>query len=352
MALRKYGKIWHCYWKESGRVRSLSLATQDKALAERRAIALAEQRKAQKDILRFVKALRGVSPDAVAEDARQSQRATLADVLAEARKRKAIEARSEAECARFADAFQGRSAESISAQEAMRYLDGRGGKAKTFNNLKSRLSAIWSLGAIGAGISANPFSGIPSKPVAADAEHYRAFSREECRRILDAACPYWHCLALISLHTGMRLESCRRLSPEHIGGNLIEIMPGKTARFGRAVRIPLTKPLANFLAGLQPEAGMPFCSCFPPVFHKGSRDKAYFKALLDSLGIKDTKDGKANFHSLRATFITLARESGMRDDVLRGIVGHTSVDVTDLYSHDTASAVAEMARLSHTFSHT
>ena len=52
---------------------------------------------------------------------------------------------------------------------------------------------------------------------------------------------------------------------------------------------------------------------------------------------KDSKEGKASFHSLRATFITRCEEHGIPRQVLQGIVGHKSPMMTELYSQDKES---------------
>lgn len=52
-----------------------------------------------------------------------------------------------------------------------------------------------------------------------------------------------------------------------------------------------------------------------------------FKALMDTLDMKHTP------HECRHTFITMAKEKGISDNVIKRIVGHANKDVTEGYTH-------------------
>ena len=60
----------------------------------------------------------------------------------------------------------------------------------------------------------------------------------------------------------------------------------------------------------------------------------YIQNLFKTCKVLDTKDGKASFHSLRATFITRCEEAGIPRSAIRGMVGHVSDVTTDNYSQD------------------
>ena len=142
----------------------------------------------------------------------------------------------------------------------------------------------------------------------------------------------------------MRQETCFRLAWEHIDPNdtppSITIVPGKTARFGRAVYIPIHPQLWEHLCQLpRPEDDKtPILSQWQRYArYKGKRGN-YFAELLADLGITNTADGKASFHSLRASFITRCDEAGINRRATKGIAGQTADSITDLYSHDKETA--------------
>lgn len=236
-------------------------------------------------------------------------------------------------------------ADEATPQNAQEYMDTyyKEKASKTYNNVRSALNMVFRSSLIEAGLSASPFSSILPRRLD-DEDHFRAFTRDETRRILEAlrdGHEYWKCLTMISLHTGLRLESCRKLSPSHIEDDAITIMPGKTARFNRAVRIPLMRELKEYIADISrlvTDAKAPFCSVFP-VELRWSKKEWFFQGLLNSLGITDNEEGTASFASLRDTFATRCLEDGMDERVLRGMMGQRSKRMTDLYSHDKESAV-------------
>jgi integrase len=118
-------------------------------------------------------------------------------------------------------------------------------------------------------------------------------------------------------------------------------MPGKTARFGRAVYIPIHPQLWDWLCQLpRPESdSTPILSQFPKRNKWTEDDKlTYCVGLFRSLGINDTEDGKASFHSLRASFITRCDEAGVNRRATKGVAGQVADNVTDLYSHDKETA--------------
>ena len=87
----------------------------------------------------------------------------------------------------------------------------------------------------------------------------------------------------------------------------------------------------------------PFCDAFPPrLTYPGFPRLSYYGGLLASLGIEGNQEGGVGFHSWRVSFVTRMRGDGVTDQVIRGIVGHASEEMVDLYSHDTSAAVRAM----------
>ena len=63
-----------------------------------------------------------------------------------------------------------------------------------------------------------------------------------------------------------------------------------------------------------------------------------FGSLLRKLDIRDNLHGIVVFNSFRDSFITRCDAAGVPRHAIRGIVGHTEDNTTDLYSHDLTSA--------------
>jgi integrase len=192
-----------------------------------------------------------------------------------------------------------------------------------------------------AGLAKSPFDSIIDKKVR-NVEHHRPLTVEEFRKAYAVAKEPWKTASLISWHTGLRRESCFRLSWSHIDieDRSITILPGKTARFGRAVYIPIHPELWERLNFIPRPADneTPILSQFPKIWSWTGGKPTYYVGLLQSLGIKDSPAGKASFHSLRSSFITQCDENDICRNATQGVVGQRSNKMTDLYSHDHQSA--------------
>ena len=237
-------------------------------------------------------------------------------------------------------------ADEITPKIALEYLERNysGGNGKTYNNVKTALNTIFRLCLVEAGLTESPFAVVPNRRVT-KIEHHRALTAPEFIRAFRAAAEPWKSAMLISWHTALRKETCFRLAWEHIDTTdnppSITIMPGKTARFGRAVYIPIHPQLWEHLCELPRPADdtTPILSQWQKNIHfPGFGDDKYIAGLFKSLGIADTADGKASFHSLRASFITRCDEAGIERRATKGVAGQVADSITDLYSHDKETA--------------
>jgi len=210
------------------------------------------------------------------------------------------------------------------------------GNGKSFNNNRTMLNIIFKLILVEAGLTSSPFDVILSAQVS-DVKHYRPLTQDEFMLVFNDVREPWKTLSLMSWHTGLRLETCWRLAWSHIDqeARTATIVPGKTARFHRAVQIPLHDELWSWLNNLPRPSGLnqPIVS----VFTCGRKSKL-FQDALEKQNIHSDANGKVGFHSIRSSFITRCDEAGIDRRATRGIVGHVSDDMTDLYSHDTTTA--------------
>ena len=356
MALQKKANTWYAYFRDlDGRQVKRSLHTGDRAVAEIR-------ERAMRDMIREVKfraAIQRMRPDEPqittafpkksASSPGEHQRGGIAlnkmwD-LALTRRELSRSHRSCWDNFLCALPYTIRYADQITPKVALEYLERNyGGKSgKTYNNNKTALHTIFRLCLVEAGLSESPFAVIANRRVT-DVEHHRPLTEDEFIKAFKAAAEPWKTAMLISWHTAMRQETCFRLAWEHIDPNdtppSITIVPGKTARFGRAVYIPIHPQLWEHLCQLpRPEDDKtPILSQWHRYArYKGGRGN-YFAELLADLGITDTASGKASFHSLRASFITRCDEAGINRRATKGVAGQTEDNITDLYSHDKETA--------------
>lgn len=357
MALLKKANTWYAYFRDlDGRQVKRSLHTGDRAVAEIR-------EKAMKEMIREVKfraACQRMRPDepqittafpkkqAPSPGEHQRGGIALAKMWNLALTRRELSDRHHAEWERFLVGLPHnvKYADQVTPKVALDYLERNyGGKSgKTYNNHKTALNTIYRLCLVEAGLSQSPFAPIANRRVT-DVEHHRSLTEKEFVKAFKAAAEPWKTAMLISWHTAMRKETCFRLAWEHIDPNdnppSITIVPGKTARFGRAVYIPIHPQLWDWLCKLpRPESdSTPILSQFPKRNKWTDNDNlTYCAGLFRSLGIADTAEGKASFHSLRASFITRCDEAGISRLATKSVAGQTEDNITDLYSHDKETA--------------
>ena len=210
--------------------------------------------------------------------------------------------------------------------------------AKTFNNVKGYLSAILRKIMLHADLKENVFELIPSRSV--DSKPYRNFSDKEIKKILKSCKgSYWYDMTLLSYYTGLRKKDCFCLKWESFNSDLgiLELKPAKTKRNQKAVYIHLHDDILKRIKK-QKKTGE---YIFPKAFadykrNTGTFVNSYAKKLKE-LKIKETSEGLVSFHSLRATFVTNAEESGVSRQIIQGVVGHESPTMTKRYSHDKIS---------------
>ncbi len=225
----------------------------------------------------------------------------------------------------------------VTPEAALTYLQtyyGGEGQGKSFNNTRTALNTVFRFLLIDAGMPESPFSRIPYRKHTS--AHQRPFTDEEFTRIYSAAEEPWKTACLIAWHTGLREESVFKLRWSDIEGDVLTIMPGKTARFGRAVRVPIHPQLQAHLSTL-PRENEYVLGCFS-YNRRSSVFSTAFGKLLDALDIRSTPGEIVNFNCFRDSFVTRCDAAGIPRHAVRGVVGHVSDDTTDLYSHDLQTA--------------
>ena len=222
----------------------------------------------------------------------------------------------------------------VTPEDAFSFLDDLNLNGKNFNNIKSALNGIYKKLLLESGMDASPFDRIPSRAVSSLPQ--RPFTREEYKRILAVAPSPWKEAVQIAWYTGLREKDVFTLRWSEISGDLIRRLPAKTARFRREVLIPVHPALQRILDAL-PRKGERVLGAwsYEP---KSNEFRDSFGKILESAGIHEDGTATLSFNCLRNSFISRCDAAGIPRHATRGIVGHVSDGMTDLYSHDETSA--------------
>lgn len=183
-------------------------------------------------------------------------------------------------------------------------------------------------------IARNAAKGIPA--ISEDDTVQRApFTAEEVRRMIDhpSTPDEWHGMILIGAHTGLRMSDIFNLSRDHIDGTELVILPAKTKRSKRVIRIPLTPPVISWIGDRQ--GGF-----FPDISLKPKPTiSSQFSAIMGRAGVPASVilpgniKASRSFHSLRHTFATWLAEADVHADVRQKLTGHSKAETHARYSH-------------------
>lgn len=229
---------------------------------------------------------------------------------------------------KFSAWWKDRDCRKLSDADCRRFLDSLGtGKSQTVNNYISDLSSVWQASPE----LENPWTEKLRRK--SNVEHKSPFTREEISALI-AHCTktgntFWRVAVILGYYTGMRLKDVIFFSRFDIRSDgYISIIPEKTARTGKRVSIPIFPRLREELDKLNPEAGTGYY--FPDMVKRYNSSRAsvskLFQNLLHDSGLYRRGLG---FHSLRHTFVTLAKNAGIAMEDIQAAVGHDSIALTE-----------------------
>lgn len=156
-----------------------------------------------------------------------------------------------------------------------------------------------------------------------------AESNPVCKELSD--------MIVIGYYTGLRLSDVAELEICEVDEScrFLKIIPNKTRR---RKRLPLTVPLVREAQTIvqrrmsSPQNGFLFCA--EARYRPSRKLSAYFRqAHINKLG-----DGRASFHSLRATFISQMDEAGIPPHITDSITGHSGGGMHARYTQPSAQA--------------
>ena len=180
--------------------------------------------------------------------------------------------------------------------------------------------------------------GMPRVP-----EHYRRLALEEIRRVhgyLRQRNVELAEMVLIGYSTGLRLSDVSELETGEIEaeGRFLSVVPNKTRlKKNLPLKIPLTEQARNLILRrrtVPPDGG-------PYIFSEDARKRPSRKiaAAFRSCGVFAHGHGRASFHSLRATFISMMDEAGIPPHITDAITGHSGGGMHARYTQPSPQAL-------------
>lgn len=220
-----------------------------------------------------------------------------------------------------------------------------GKSPNTYNKHINGLSLVWRAVAPDLGLTANPWERLPRKRL--DTHVRRALTDVETTAILSGTTGEMRALVAIGLFTGLRLGDAVHLKWEAFadGGRVIRVMTAKT---GAEVALPV-HPMLREVLGEPKRDGFVVPTLASLYDRRDASAVAHrVKAAFEACGIKTSVVGAngrarpdATFHALRHTFVSRCAAAGIAPQIVRELVGHTTLKMTAHYTHITAKDFLE-----------
>lgn len=254
--------------------------------------------------------------------------------------------------------------ESITTQDARRWretLQDEGRTGKTVLSYTKDIGAVFRSAIREGLVSHNPFTSLEAIDTS-DSLDRKPFIGEEVGRLLSAApSEEWRGLILVAAFTGLRLGDAARLlwSSVDLEDKRITLVPSKTKKKKREVRIPIQPDLLAYLLAAPVADDSPGAPVFPKLSKTPTQSRDGLSAQFVTIMSKAKVDrGKASreseeergkgrityergFHSLRHTFTTWLRSAGVSEEDRMALTGHSTRDSHAIYSHADEAALRE-----------
>ena len=217
-------------------------------------------------------------------------------------------------------------------------------------------AAVWPSGRTFARVATADGAAGANGAAAAASEFYRRLETDEVRRVvryLDATSAValkrdppvaaaFADMVRIGFCTGLRLSDVAELSRDEVvaNGAFLSLQPNKTRHSKRQLlRIPLVgeaRECVRRRVAAAEAAGEAFL--FPAAARR--RPTAGIARAFRACGVLKRGNGRASFHSLRATFISLMDEAGVPPHVTDAITGHAGGGMHARYTQPSDAALA------------
>jgi len=250
--------------------------------------------------------------------------------------------------------------ESVTGLDARKWreeLQDAGRTGKTVLSYTKDIAAIYRSAIQEGLISFNPFTSLEAIDTS-DSMERLPFTLEEVTALLGAATTdEWRGLILVAAFTGLRLGDASKLSWASVDltGKKITVIPSKTKRKKREVRIPIQPDLLAYLESVPITSDKPDAPVFAKLSQTRIGDRAglsqTFNGIMKAAGVdrgKPSREAGARgkgrvtyergFHSLRHTFTSWLRNAGVSEEDRMVLTGHTTRDSHQIYSHASEQA--------------
>ena len=228
--------------------------------------------------------------------------------------------------AKFAEWADDRDISSLSESDCRSFFRFLGTiKSHTHNNYLSDLSSIWRALSL-----ENPWGENLRQRL--EVESKQPFTIDQVRELLEYCREngerFWHTAIMISYYTGLRLKDVVMLERSQVTSDgYIDLVPAKTERSHKRVRIPIRPELLQELSGIELKSLRYY---FPDQVTAYERNRGVLTVQFGRLLKKAGQSGRGlGFHSLRHTFITEALKAGVSLKHVQAVVGHTSIELTE-----------------------
>jgi integrase len=252
--------------------------------------------------------------------------------------------------------------ESVTTQEARLWVESildTGVVGKTAQSYAKDLGSVYR-SAIREGLVAfNPFTALDTIDTS-DSHERKPFTTSEVVALMQAAPTWeWRGLILAAAFTGLRLGDCARLLWDKIDldAKLISLIPSKTRKKKRVVKIPIQSELLQFFKSAPSHGEGLFV--FPELSNLavGARNglSLEFVRIMEIAGVDRGKPSRVleegeskgkgrityerGFHSFRHTFTAWLRKAGVPEEDRMALTGHSTRESHAIYSHEDEKAL-------------
>jgi integrase len=343
MALRKIHNVYYIYFRDvDGTQRTRSLKTTDKEIAKRLHDGYMKQLQSKKgemvimrdfpEHFRDVKPITTIAPPVTTDNGRLK----MENFIRELEKIQPVSGTNKRAIKRFMAAVNVKYADQVTPAMALKYLEKNytsGRNYKAFNNNKGILNKAFKHLLVKIGLPQSPFDRIPSRTVK-NVKNHRPISTEEFLRIFANSEEPYRTAACLGFYAGADMSTAFGL-------------PGTAVYMEeRIIYWKRPKTGTKFICGIHDEL---YCmlkrlnidrESSAPILPKicSTYRNEYFRELFEKLGICDTEEGKASFHSFRTSFFTRCDEANLHRRTTSLAGGHVDDRQNDWYSHDISAA--------------
>lgn len=208
-----------------------------------------------------------------------------------------------------------------------------GNKESTVNRYLALLKHLFSVAIREGYASKNPVKEI--KLYSEKERKERVLSLEEEARLLKASPDYLRPMLITAIHSGLRRSEIMNLEWSNVNIEARRIgVEAESAKSGRRRSVPLNALLHAALLAQKARNGKG-----PYVFPNENTGKPYTTlAKVFKRTCKDAKIEGLTFHSLRHCFASRLLEDGTSIEIVKSLLGHHSVTITERYCHSSEEA--------------